>query len=1235
MKIFPEIYSRKIPVKYFTILFLVKTLDGTITRKSKTDDSLSALSMKCTDINLQMYHTLGVSKPILNYVIFCHQEDSNWPLDEGSKVKDKFDEIFNSAKYKDCLKKIKEVRTNHMQLEKTEKKELEYLSSDKREVKQKRKNLKDKESARKNMDAQITTLDDELKPIREELVMINEVNMNYQGARDKMVKLQSDLQNVAREMNDLKPKIIKRIPDNLDENDIQIMKNELDSKHGKIENDIENITIELERIREANSRYENEGKKLMGSIGQCDGRRKINEQNTEDLFNSLHAIGQKLDWEDMELELSEEKIAECGLKIKETIRALESEKKIKESQYDKSVNEKYDEINKLGSEKAQLDEQKRSKGEERSTTQRAIAQIKRVLSELQGSETRLKNIVEKFDDKEAELLEAKQEVDLDTLKTKMRDKRKEADECNAHLELIKKEKQQLESQREIASEISNKTKDLAEKQRKLDRITASKNSEMTLIFGNNIPKMGNLKDCFIEKRDELNETKISLEGKTTKLVHEIESKRNEKKTLSREIDQKEDRIKRFERTLQDSDLLEIDQDFEEQLQLAKEEVEKTRLELEVKQANKYTYQEFINKISKMQSTSGKPCCPTCNRNFDNQAEANDVKRELENSIKRIPQKVQSIQNKLEKSTKRYDKMQTLLPEKKQTDEMKSDISDKTKAVANLDRLIRKNDEQLSDYQEQLDVALSDYSVCDDLRDYVSSMDQLFREITDGSEIIRDLKLKAPELSNSRDYNLVKKEEETASERMNSLRKEIDRCQSLEIEHEKRITQLERDRNRLLEEKLQIQKNQQERTSKQEKRQELEVTLKECNKKLIEIDQSIEPIQELIEDAHAQRNQISKEKERVINEMEGNLNEIKKMQYDVEKKHHASMDYQNSGNDENLVSLKNEYGKIAEKKKAQEVKQKSLESKKSNLQTEASKQINEKRNLDDNIKLRDYKKRELEYTSKIAKYKDEMNNLEFENNERKRQELNKAYETLERQKSKLIGRLGELDNTIEELESELNDDKYRLAEERYRKKSIEARCRHHVVNDLNKYYIALDWSIMRFHQERMKIINRIIRELWRSTYRGNDIDYIEIDTDDASDLSMAGADKRKAVNYRVVMVKNETRLDMRGRCSAGQKVLASLIIRLALAETFSTSCGLIALDEPTTNLDRENIESLAQALADLVAKRSAQKNFQLIVITHDEELIDHLSRIDQVDYFYRVSRDEKGRSIIRRNLNNMR
>ena len=44
-----------------------------------------------------------------------------------------------------------------------------------------------------------------------------------------------------------------------------------------------------------------------------------------------------------------------------------------------------------------------------------------------------------------------------------------------------------------------------------------------------------------------------------------------------------------------------------------------------------------------------------------------------------------------------------------------------------------------------------------------------------------------------------------------------------------------------------------------------------------------------------------------------------------------------------------------------------------------------------------------------------------------------------------------------------------------------------------------------------------------------------------------------------------------------QVLASLIIRLALAETFCLNCGILTLDEPTTNLGEDNIESLANQL----------------------------------------------------------
>ncbi len=81
----------------------------------------------------------------------------------------------------------------------------------------------------------------------------------------------------------------------------------------------------------------------------------------------------------------------------------------------------------------------------------------------------------------------------------------------------------------------------------------------------------------------------------------------------------------------------------------------------------------------------------------------------------------------------------------------------------------------------------------------------------------------------------------------------------------------------------------------------------------------------------------------------------------------------------------------------------------------------------------------------------------------------------------------------------------------------------------------------------------------------------------------------------------------------QKVLASLLIRLALAETFCADCGVLALDEPTTNLDAKNSRALALALNEIIEKRRRQENFQLIVITHDEEFVELLGKREVADY----------------------
>lgn len=259
-------------------------------------------------------------------------------------------------------------------------------------------------------------------------------------------------------------------------------------------------------------------------------------------------------------------------------------------------------------------------------------------------------------------------------------------------------------------------------------------------------------------------------------------------------------------------------------------------------------------------------------------------------------------------------------------------------------------------------------------------------------------------------------------------------------------------------------------------------------------------------------------------------------------------------------------------------------------------------------------------------KKSLGDLKYETLRREKRELQKEEETLTRERAQAEGRLREQRAAILSLQEELRRPMYKNAEKEYLEKVVQKKVEEATVSDLNCYYQATEWAMFHFHKERMREINTIIRELWRQIYRGNDIDYIEIKTDVPEHST---ADKRRNYNYRVVQMKNDVEIDMRGRCSAGQKVLASLIIRMALAETFSSNCGMLALDEPTTNLDRENIESLSTALADIVNTRMTQKNFQLVIITHDEEFLDRLSKVEKLEVYYRVSRNEQGKSVIKK------
>lgn len=83
-----------------------KALDGVVRMTDDRTGEKVSLTQKCSELDKHVPDLLGVSKAIMENVVFCHQEESNWPLQEGALLKKKFDDIFESTRYSKALDAI-------------------------------------------------------------------------------------------------------------------------------------------------------------------------------------------------------------------------------------------------------------------------------------------------------------------------------------------------------------------------------------------------------------------------------------------------------------------------------------------------------------------------------------------------------------------------------------------------------------------------------------------------------------------------------------------------------------------------------------------------------------------------------------------------------------------------------------------------------------------------------------------------------------------------------------------------------------------------------------------------------------------------------------------------------------------------------------------------------------------------------------------------------------------------
>ncbi|NXH21035.1 RAD50 protein, partial [Bucco capensis] len=547
-----------------------------------------------------------------------------------------------------------------------------------------------------------------------------------------------------------------------------------------------------------------------------------------------------------------------------------------------------------------------------------------------------------------------------------------------------------------------------------------------------------------------------------------------------------------------------------------------------------------------------------------------------------------------------------------------DIPDLRNKIQSANRDLTALKAEIEEQESLLQTALSEENSAKARLQDITLMERYQTDIRDVERKIAQQEAKLLGVDLSRTVLQVSQEKQEKKHLWDTVTGKIELNQKLKQDQQNQLQQLKSAVNELRAEKLQLSSSVQRRQQLQEHTVELSTEvqdlcreIKEAKEQLFPLDATLEKLQQEKEDLVDKRTASHKETQEKINGIKEKVKDINKYVKEIDSYIQQRKDDYKKQKESELEEVNSQ---LAACEKQKEKISKEMEMIRQDIDTQKV----QERWLEDNLTLRKRKEELKEVEDNIKHLLKEMGEMKVPQMKNEQKHLEERIESLKRNHHVALGRQRGFEEEIVRFQKELREAQFRDAEERYREMMIVMRTTELVNKDLDLYYKALDKAIMTFHSMKMEEINKIIRDLWRGTYRGQDIDYIEIRSD--ADENVSASDKRRSYNYRVVMIKGDTALDMRGRCSAGQKVLASLIIRLALAETFCLNCGILALDEPTTNLDRENIESLAHALVEIIKSRSQQRNFQLLVITHDEDFVELLGRSEYVETFYRIRKN---------------
>ena len=1085
---------------------------------------------------------IGVSQAVLDNVIFCHQEESLWPMSEPTILKKKFDEIFEALKWTAAVKNINDIQKQHKgELGKFEvRQELEKVNKDRGDRAQKRTLA---------LDAEIDKLRKEYESLQEDIKIALEAKEEKWKLASKAYTIVDQLKTKKQRRDNLQENInnLKTNLEELEESD-EWLKSTLDKyeeRMGQYEERRESLVSQYQELQKSLSSSRKQLSSKQADLGQRQAEKENYERQVKSREQLVKEAAYQHSLRGYDGDLDEEEVQE----FVDRVRKLSREKD-RELERVKKATE--DELNQIQLNLNDLDNRKAIRTQEKLNARQTIVEN----DKKEKLKRREANAIDMDEVLKAELETAKADAQqrLHTLNTEY-----EAAEWDKHLKIGNHRQVELDAERRRLmdeSRLNNKLatdraqleyvqKQAKETRGKLDSMKTTYRAKLDSILGVDW-QWENIASEFqtvVDQRAEVvADAKRSQEGVNAQL-RELDFKlKQSRSTLAQKKDEahkRQENVLKSITTEQGTSLSNI-ADYPAELRGLEDYCQELQKSIDgmVYVADYYT---------KCRGTAVENnACQLCERPFADKKERSSavekINRELE-KLKKEHLEGELLATKQDLSTAAaarsdYEIYKTLSIE---VSSLEKNVRDCENSKVPLVKLLESHDNKV----RQEEAAQSELG---DLAPMVKTVTEYTNAISkheaDISILSSQHKLSGSTLTDEE----IEQQQAACEEHLGALKTKIERMVNDRDQAKSIIASLEIEVSNITN-KLNL------ASHLLEKKQGILSDIEEIRGNNIKL-------QATCQEADAELESLAPQSASASAQYDAARNRGRARERDVQSEQHKLTDtvsrfklaedaintYVETGGPDRLAACQRAI-------KAIEQEQIHIEDETTQVaadNNEVKKRIDDsdrtRRSIIDNIQYRKYTKDLGEVETEIATLEVRNGSDDYNQLQRQATRADEQYALLDVKRASIFASLNHKDDELKEAIALWETD-YKDAAQNYREARIKVETTKAAMEDLGKYSKALEAAVMKYHSIKMEEINQIAGELWRQTYQGSDVDTIMIKSE------AENATAKRNINYRVVMVKSGSEMDMRGRCSAGQKVLACIVIRLALAECFGVNCGV--------------------------------------------------------------------------------